>query len=310
MKHYFKKLIYLLLAVFILCMECQHPILAAENGYTYLHTPTQIIKINNTYYIVDCYHDQIIYTDNLNTELRYWKVMTRNLQKPHALASDGEIYMVADTDNNRVLTFSKNYDSFRLLQTFEQVGTRPHYVDYNHTDETFYVWSSLTGEMYLYKKTPGTKSLTLQEIKSIPALKGCYARSFTITGDTILFPVVERSSILAVDKNSFEIIKEYPVPDSMAGMVQVNMIDGYYFITVSTDRQYDSKGAAIVRAQSLEDFSTGNFEELSSFFGNDGTPYYVSYFDGAYYMIYEGTDPHVYRFHAENGAICNVQKMF
>lgn len=303
---YFLLLLSVIVAILGYCPQAY----AAENGYSYLRMPTQIIKINNTYFIVDCGHNQIIYSDNLGTELQHWNVMTRNAQQPHALASDGDIYMVVDTDNNRVLTFEKKYDGFSPLQTFEHVGTRPHFVDYDYEEGIFYVWSSLTGEMYLYKKIPDTKSVTLQEIKSIPELSGCYARSFTITESVILFPTVERSSILMVDKDTFEILNEYPVPECIAGMVQVSLIDGSFFITVSTDKQYDLRAAAVIRVRSLEDLATGNYENLYHLFGNDGTPYYVSRFDGAYYMIHENAAPNVYRFHVEHGTILDIEGMF
>lgn len=311
MKYYAKHLLPFFIIVNIVLSELYMPtVCAAENGYTYLLMPTQITKINNTYFIVDCNHNQIIYSDQLGTDLRYWKVMTRNTKSPHALTSDGEIYLVADTDNNRILTFEKTYDGFKELQTFENVGTRPHFADYNYIDELFYVWSSLTGEMYLYKKVPGTKSVALQEIKSIPELSGCYVRSFTIWGDTILFPAVERSSILMVDKNTFEILEEYPVPECMAGMVQISLIDGSFFITISTDKQYNLQASTVIRTKSLEELSSGNYETLYDLFGNSGTPYYVSHFDGAYYMIHQNTSPNMYRFHAENGDLFDIKKMF
>lgn len=298
------------LASFAVSMSPLMPVYAAENGYSYLLMPTQITKINNTYFIVDCNHNQIIYSDNLGTELRYWNVMTRNTQKPHAITSDGEIYMVTDTDNNRILTFEKTYDGFKPLQTFENVGIRPHYAYYDYADELFYAWSSMTGEMYIYQKTPGTKSLTLQEVKSIPELSSCYVRSFTILGDAILFPAVELGSILMVDKNTFEVIHTYPVDDSIAGMVQISAVDGYFFITVSTDKQYNLQASTVIRAKSLEDLSNGNYESLYHLFGSNGTPYYVSHFDGAYYMIHENAAPSIYRFHAENDLIYDIKGMF
>lgn len=286
------------------------PAYAAENEYPYLLMPTQIVKINNLYFIVDCNHNQIIYSDSLSTNLKTWKVMTRNTEKPHAITSDGEIYMVTDTDNNRILTFEKGYNTFKPLQTFEQVGIRPHYADYDYTDGLFYVWSSMTGEMYLYKRTPETKLITLQEVKTVSELNNCYVRSFTILGDVILFPSVERSSILMVDKKTFEVLNEYPVPDSISGMVQISIIDGYFFVTISTDRHYNLQMSTVIRAKTLEDFSTGNYENLYSLFGNNGTPYYVSYFDGSFYMIHENAAPNVYRFRAENGIIYDIKGMF
>lgn len=308
MKHL--KCIILSLTVLLISLEPCLSVHAAENGYSYLLMPTQIKKIDNTYFIVDCNHDQVIYSDQLSTNLANWKVLTRNAKKPHAIASDGEIYMVVDTDNNRVLTFEKGFSTFKALQTFEHIGTRPHFVDYDNTNELFYVWSSMTGEMFLFKKIPGTKSVTLQEIKTIPELNNCYVRSFTISGDIILFPAVERSSILMVDKNTFEVLNEYPVPEYMAGMVQISIIDGYFLITISTDIQYNLQASTVVRAQCLEDFGNENYENLYSLFGNNGTPYFVSHFDGYYYMIHENATPNIYRFHAQNGNICDIKGMF
>lgn len=283
---------------------------AAENGYSYLLMPTQITKINNLYFIVDCNHNQVIYTDNLNTDLMHWKVMTRDVKKPHAIASDGDIYMITDTDQNRILTFEKGYDCFRPLQTFEQIGKRPHFVDYDYSNNLFYVWSSMTGEMYLYKRIPETKLITLQEIKTIPELTNCYVRSFTILEDVILFPAVERSSILMVDKNSFAVINEYPVPNHMAGMVQISIVDNNFLVTVSTDLQYNLQYSTVVRAQHLEDFALGNYEDLYNLFGNNGTPYYISYFDGSYYMIHENAAPNIYRFHAKNGSFYDIKGLY
>ena len=304
------KRVLLFFTVVAVSIQFYIPVCAAENSYSYLLMPTQITKINNTYFIVDCNHNQIIYSDSPGTSLGNWKVMTRDTNSPHAIAGDGNIYMVVDTDNNRILTFEKGYSTFRHLQTIENVGVRPHFVDYDYADGLFYVWSSMTGGMYLYEKEPKTQLVTLREIKTIPELSNCYVRSFTILGDVILFPAVERSSILMADKYTFEIINEYPVPDCMAGMVQVSMVDGCFFVTVSTDRQYNLQASTVVRAHSLEDFENGNYENLYSLFGNSGTPYYVSYFDGSYYMIHENTAPNIYRFHADNGSIYDIKGMF
>lgn len=305
-----KRILTLLMAAILVAANFCPRAYAAENGYTYLLMPTQIKKIAGTYFIVDCNHNQVIYSDNLGKELRYWNVMTRNAKSPHALTSDGEVYMVADTDNNRLLTFRKSYGVFYPIETFENVGIRPHFVDYDYETGQFYAWSSMTGEMYIYERKPGTNQLLLAEIKAVPELDGCYVRSFTLLGDVILFPAVERSSIVMVKKDTFEIINEYPVPDAIAGMVQVSIVDDYFFITVSTDRMYNPNTSTVIRAKSLEDLAIGNYTSLYRTFGNNGTPYYVSNFDGSYYMIHENAAPNIYRFHAKDGKIFDVKGMF
>lgn len=283
---------------------------SSNNAYGQLSVPTQVTKLGNTYYIVDCYHDQIIYSDNLNAPLKQWKVMTNHVHQPHALASDGTVYLVVDTENNRVISYEKGTDRFRELQIFEQIGNRPHYITYEPSDELFYVWSSLTGEMYLFGRTPGTTDLTLVETRSVPALNGMYVRSFTIMGDSILFPCVELGAILQVDRYSFELEQCYPVPDAIAGMVQIVPIEDYFYITVSSDRNYGRSTATIIRTTDLSGLRYGCYEDLKSLFGSKGTPYYISRFDGSYFMTHHDASPGIYRFQVENNIVKNISGLY
>lgn len=280
---------------------------SSNNGYNYLQVPTQITKYGNTYFLVDCYHDQIIYSENLGASLKQWKIMTNDVHQPHALASDGTVYLVVDTENHRVISYEKGSDRFRELQTFEHIGNRPHYVTYEPSDGLFYVWSSLTGEMFLFRRTPGTSELTLAEVRSVPILNGLYVRSFTIIGDSILFPCVELGCILQVNRYSFEIEQFYPVPDTIAGMVQIVPIQDYFYITISSDRSYDRSYATIIRTDDLSRLQYGNYEDLKRLFGNNGTPYYISQFDGSYFMIHEDVSPGIYRFQVQNNTIQNIK---
>lgn len=280
---------------------------SSNNGYGFLQVPTQITKYGNTYFIADCYHDQIIYSENLGAPLKSWKLMTNNVHQPHALASDGTVYLVVDTENHRVISYEKGSDRFKEVQTFEGIGNRPHYVTYEPSDGLFYVWSSLTGEMFLFRRTPGTSELVLEEIRSIPMLNGLYVRSFTIVGDSILFPCVELGCILQVNRYSFETEQFYPVPDTIAGMVQITPIQNYFYITVSSDRSYNRSYATIIRTSDLGSLQYGNYEDLKHLFGNNGTPYYISMFDGSYFMIHEDVSPGVYRFDVQNDSIQNIK---
>ena len=312
---FIKKLCFLLFTVFLFLFcpykkeVCASSYPSSNNGYSYLQVPTQITKCRNTYFIVDCYHDQIIYSENLGAPLKQWKIMTNNVCQPHALASDGTVYLVVDTENHRVISYEKGSDRFRELQTFEHIGNRPHYVTYEPSDGLFYVWSSLTGEMFLFRRTPGTSELTLAEVRSVPILNGLYVRSFTIVGDSILFPCVELGCILQVNRYSFEIEQLYPVPDTIAGMVQITPIQNYFYITVSSDRSYDRSYATIVRTADLSQLQYGNYEDLKHLFGNNGTPYYISQFDGSYFMIHEDVSPGIYRFDVQDNTIRNIKGM-
>ena len=115
----------------------QTPASVPMNPYPDLSVPTYITKVDNLYFIVDCYHDQIIYHDNLTDPLSQWQVMTDQISKGHTLASDGLIYLADDTENNRILIFEKKDGVFYHTQTFEEIGNRPHYIIYDDNTQTF-----------------------------------------------------------------------------------------------------------------------------------------------------------------------------
>ena len=79
-----------------------------QNAYTDLSIPTQITRVGDTYFIVDCYHDQVIYNDDLDTPISGWKVMTDEMSRGHTLASDGTVYMLDDTENERIMVFERS----------------------------------------------------------------------------------------------------------------------------------------------------------------------------------------------------------
>ena len=77
------------------------------NIYPTLSVPTDITFIDGNYYIVDCYHSQIIYNDDLTSPLTDWSVLTDNASSGyslgHTIVSDGSVMLADDTENNRVL---------------------------------------------------------------------------------------------------------------------------------------------------------------------------------------------------------------
>ena len=299
---------------------------AASNPFPSLSVPTQLIKISDTYFIVDCYHDQIIYSDSLEKPLDEWLVLTDEIDKGHTIAGDGSVYLADDTENNRILIFEKKKERFVHTQTFSDIGIRPHYIIYNEDDKTFYAWSSMTGEMYLFKREKDTSRVFLHKVLQLPALDGYYVRSFTIMGNDIYF-VSGNSSIIRADLHSFRILEEYPVPDAIAGMVQLTLIDGYYYITVSTDKAGSQDAATIIRTRDLKDLASSAYEDVYAAFADDGTqsilpsadgsfagagtPYYITQFEGHYYLTEHRLPGHsIWSFDSENGILKNVRTLY
>ncbi len=280
------------------------------NPYGDLSVPTWLTKIEDTYFLVDCYHNQVIYNDNLTEPLSEWKVMTDDIDKGHTLASDGSVYLVDDTERHRILIFEKENEVFVHTQTFNGIGNRPHYIIYDAPTDTFYAWSSMSGEMFLFRHNPDDTRMYLTQIRQIEALDNVYVRSFTIIGNEIYF-VSGNSSIIRADVESFEILETYPVPDTMAGMIQLTKIQDYFYITVSTDITGNQDCATILRTKDLSALMSGEYEDIYSRFIGGGTPYYITEFDNAYYLTEHRLPGHsVWRFLVEDNLIKDVETIY
>ena len=59
-----------------------------KNAYDTLNVATYITKVDDTYFIADCYHDQLIYHDNITDPLDQWDVMTNEVHYAHIECSN------------------------------------------------------------------------------------------------------------------------------------------------------------------------------------------------------------------------------
>ncbi|MBR3683620.1 MAG: hypothetical protein IKL78_01955 [Lachnospiraceae bacterium] len=285
------------------------------NTYTNLCIPTYITRVDDCYFIVDCYHNQVIYHDNLTDPLEQWKVMVDGLSRPHTMASDGIVYLIDDTENHKIIVMQKRMNDygeyyFEITQEFSDIGTRPHYIIYHEESNTFYAWSSMTGEMYLFQREVDATEVELAEVRKIDQLMGVYVRSFTIVDDAIYF-VSGQQKILKAQLSDLEIVAEYPVIPEIAGMAQISLIGDYYYVTVSTDVSGSQDYKTMIRADSLESLATGEFDVLYDLFGCDGTPYNITHFDGHLYLAeHRISNCRIWQFDVNNNEIENITKIY
>lgn len=280
-----------------------------DNPCPTLSVPTQVNKIGDTYFIVDCYDDQVIYSDDVKAPLYEWKVLTSDMSRGHTIASDGVVYLVDDTENNRVLVFEKYEDKFLQTQVLDGIGLRPHYVIYNEENKTFYVWSSMTGQMYLMKRDVANNQVYVSDILSIDELNGVYVRSFTIIGNDIYF-VSGNCQIIRAKLSNFKINKRYVVPVELAGMVQIMPVDGGFLITISTDANGDQSYATIIFTKDLEKLSDYEYEDVYDNFVGGGTPYYITHIEDTYYLTEHRVPGHsVWSFKVSDGQITDVESI-
>ena len=283
-----------------------------KNTYDTLNVATYVTKIGDTYFLNDCYHDQIICHDNLEDPLTEWSVLTNEVHYAHTVAGDGTVLLTDDTENNRVLVFTKAKNGYIQTQTIEGIGLKPHYVQYDKKRDAFYVWSSITGELYELKREEGTNTVYQSDIKKIDELYGVYVRSYTIIEDDIYFVSGHNNrKIIQANLDTMEILSEYEVPGEIAGMVQLTKIQDYFYLTVSTDDKENQDYATIVRTKNLTGLKNGDYEDIYDTFGLEkGTPYYITEIDGTYYMTHHRTSENVISFQVIENEITDVKIIY
>ena len=269
------------------------PLMYNPDPSTYVSTQTTYL--NGLFFTVDCYHDRIIYNDTgePNLPLAEWKVMADDFNKPHCICSDGLIYLVVDTDNNRVATYARlATGEFMELQSFANVGIRPHYCEYDPATSSFYVWSSYTGEMYIYKRISGTFVLKQTSVKKLDYMYGLYTRSFTIDGNNIILCSQGAGGLIVVNKRTFRLVGIYPVADEIGGVVQVAHIGSHYYLSTSSDRFGNQNVAMTVRSDTLAGFaSSATYTDVTCELGGltgVQVPYYMSNVGGFYFVRFMG----------------------
>ncbi|MDO4294329.1 MAG: hypothetical protein Q4C65_14030 [Eubacteriales bacterium] len=284
-----------------------------KNAQTSLSVPTQITKIGEDYFLVDCYHNQILTTRQADAPLTEWYVLTDQINRGHTIAGDGTVLLADDTENNRILIFEKKDEGFCLTQTFSDIGVRPHYVVYDPDSARFYALSSMTGELYVFSRPDSEQPrVALEKILSVPELSNVYVRSFTIDGDDIYF-VSGNGNILRTRQkdDGLSVEERFPVPDSIAGMIQLTRIQDRFYITVSTDASGSQDFATILRVQDLNDLAAGDWEDVYASFVGGGTPYYISAFDGHYYLTEHRIPGHsVWQFDVKDNELTDIIPLF
>ncbi len=254
-----------------------------SNPYTSLSVPTQITKIGTDYFLVDCYHDLILTATSLDTPLNQWLVMSDQINRGHTIAGNGTVYLADDTENHRILVFIKEGNTFIQTQIFENIGNRPHYIEYDAATNRFYALSSLTGELYVFYQEADTTQVQLEKILNIPGMQNTYIRSFSIEEDEIYF-ACNNGTILRTRLEDLTLLEQFSVPAELGGLIQVVKIQDFYYLTVSTDLSGNSDSATILRTRELCNLADYGYEDLYETFGSDGTPYYISSMDGHYFL--------------------------
>ena len=94
-------------------------------------------------------------------------------------------------------------------------------------------------------------------------------------------------------------------------MVQLTQIEDYYYITISTDVDFNQDYATFIRTKDLHSLASGGYEDIYDNFIGGGTPYYITSFDGHFYLTEHRIPGHsVWQFDVEENEIVNVVPIY
>lgn len=246
-----------------------------------LYTPTLVTKLGNDYFLVDCWHNRILYSQTLDHPLSEWQTLAEDIRGGHTISSDGSLYLVDDTEHGSLRTFMKKEGGFQELQRIVAKGTRPHFTAYCPEKQCFLALLS-SGNHLLRLQKQANGHLAITEDFQVPGAENEYIRSFTFI-DGYIYLVSGGGFIRkVVYRQNFRLVENIPIPPEFAGMNGLTKLGNFFYLTTYTR---DGKIAPrFVRTRDLRGISRGDYEDLYKTFGFKGVPYFISSFDGRHYV--------------------------
>ncbi len=250
-----------------------------------LYSPTQLVELEGRYFLVDCWHNRILYSDELHDDLLKWEVLDGELAGPHSIDTDGHLYVVDDTGRHQLRVYVEGDDGFELVQELDDVGRRPHRVVYDEVTQSFYVVGSWT--QTISRLVPDGDGLELKYTMELDFLDEAYIRSMSIIDGKMYFiSGPERIHKTRHRDDSYEVIESWRVPPEHRGMNDIFFHDGDWYVTATYnywDPEFFDENT-ILRCEDLNDYYDGNCVDLREELGLKGAPYYLSEIDGRIYV--------------------------
>ena len=90
----FIKIPYLFLSTILVASLFKEKSISEINYSSRLFSPTYITKIDGLYFIIDCWHHRVIFTDDINNEIKDWEILDDKIFGPHSIASNKKLYLL------------------------------------------------------------------------------------------------------------------------------------------------------------------------------------------------------------------------
>jgi len=269
-----------------------------------LYTPTLIQKIDDLYYLVDCWHHRIIYSDTVERPIVSWNVLDENIGGPHSVVSNGYYLITENTGYNSIKIFKRNRAvvGYYFYKEVFGIGIRPHKTEYCPQTGMFYIIGSGSSDLYCFKIDKVSDRLILHLVKKLDFLNNSYTRTIRIIEDKMYFVSGNNKIVVtSYTDEKFKVISEYPVQNELTSMNDIYKNGEWFFITATPQK--------IVRTNDLNSLKNGEYIDMYKIYGFKGTPYYFSDFDGYTYLPEITEYSSITRFKIKDGEFFDFERL-
>ncbi|MEC0330844.1 MULTISPECIES: ABC transporter ATP-binding protein [Paenibacillus] len=242
-----------------------------NNYKSKLYSPTFITKIDERYFIVDCWHHRVVHNDNLLDEIEYWDNLPIDLNNPHSIASDGSVILIEDTGNDAVKVLKIfGSSNFVETQTISGIGRQPNKIVYDNNTNRFYGISASSQQIFVLKNINDV--VEVEKVVKLDFLKSAYVRSISLINDS-LYIVSGPGKIMVVNHQdlSFDLVNEYTVPFNFQGMNEIIKIGSYFYISIYQNGAGDIT-PGLIRVKDLSNIEE-SYEDIMGVLDVRGVPY-------------------------------------
>lgn len=270
-----------------------------------LFSPTFLTKIQNNYYLIDCWHHRVIFNSNLIDKITHWQLLTDQVRLPHSLATDEDIIVLDSTQTGQLFVFSLDHQLLQILDL--PAHNQPHRLRYDPERQLFYCLCANTQNFFVLKKNKRSRTLKIISTQHLSFLKNYYCRSFTLdkknphrlyfvagsdlySSDSQELTYQPQNARICLAKfqnpelpqSTLQLQKSFSLPPHLANMNDLYQIDSLFYLT-ATPKQI-IRTADLSNLSSLTQNTSPNSADLYDQLSLQGTPYYLSEIDGRLYI--------------------------
>jgi SAM-dependent methyltransferase/predicted Ser/Thr protein kinase len=287
-----------------------------------LYTPTHVLSIRNgsSFVVTDCWHNRILWTNDLSSPIETWKVVVKNVAHPHSTAIDASesVLITEDTERSQVLIMRLHSETINFQAVVALSGARPHRSQYSNLHKCFFILCSVPAKgknvlemAKLVVNTAATENDTHVVHFELPFLGKAYTRSFGMFSGKFYFASGENVMVATFQGDRFAMARTIiQIPNVSLNDVYIASSGNMYITWTHRDSDGGGKGPQ----GSICVIKGHECHILNSLLGIRGTPYYISELPSTVLAVPEITEQSgIIAFSDtgcdENNFVCGVERL-